>query len=197
MKPIRFNPRTRTGCDVIRIQNANLVEVSIHAPARGATRYRAGLHTPELRFNPRTRTGCDTLYSSRGIRKRRFQSTHPHGVRRYRFRGKRKRVSFNPRTRTGCDVTPEKLLPFPWVSIHAPARGATREAISPACLSLFQSTHPHGVRLEPHGGFAPPEGFNPRTRTGCDINQNHTITQAKFQSTHPHGVRRKGCWAQP
>ena len=36
------------------------------------------------------------------------------------------------------------------------------------------------------------QGFNPRTRTGCDIYL-YTLTplSAQFQSTHPHGVRLK------
>ena len=56
-------------------------------------------------------------------------------------------IYFNPRTRTGYD--------FPENQALLPAR-------------LFQSTYPHGVRLQAQGGL---EGL------------------AKFQSTYPHGVR--------
>ena len=54
------------------------------------------------------------------------------------------------------------------VSIHAPTWGATPWALPRAFFLLFQSTHPHGVRLSMwhFGGF-----------------------QLLFQSTHPHGVR--------
>ena len=42
-------------------------------------------------------------------------------------------------------------------------------------LSRFQSTHPHGVRrgfrCETGHGF---RGFNPRTHTGCDLDNNST-----------------------
>ena len=79
------------------------------------------------------------------------------------------------------------------VSIHAPARGATYLQTTIIRCSKFQSTHPHGVRqaltdyktaslrVSIH---APARGattlfpdllvffqcFNPRTRTGCDLN---------------------------
>jgi len=35
----RFNPRTREGCDDIIPRVLSIVEVSIHAPARGATQF--------------------------------------------------------------------------------------------------------------------------------------------------------------
>ncbi len=34
-----FNPRTHTGCDMVRILQGFQYHVSIHAPTRGATRY--------------------------------------------------------------------------------------------------------------------------------------------------------------
>ena len=84
-----------------------------------------------------------------------------------------------------------------------------------ACaLQMFQSTHPHGVRLDriqvPHAVWS----FNPRTHTGYDATNysdgkliSHVSIHAPtrgtteialggkpipkgFQSTHPHGVRR-------
>ena len=100
-----------------------------------------------ISFNPRTRTGCD------GIRKVRvrppywFQSTHPHGVR----------------------LNPDKFDPSPLiVSIHAPARGATRCFVIFCRVRKFQSTHPHGVRHRNWYLLCDGSGFNPRTRTGCD-----------------------------
>ena len=79
---IRFNPRTREGCDVIlnsfdfslqvfqsthprgvRRKEATFlraeIHVSIHAPARGATLQAPQVQLPNVRFNPRTREGCD------------------------------------------------------------------------------------------------------------------------------------------
>ncbi len=76
-----------------------------------------------------------------------FQSTHPHGVRHFGI--------------CACGS-------FPVVSIHAPARGATRPDSGFFRAFEFQSTHPHGVRLI------------------SQLNEDGTL---QFQSTHPHGVR--------
>ncbi len=120
-------------------------EVSIHAPARGATTTHIAAPSISLSFNPRTREGCDcaSLRFSSTIS---FQSTHPRGVRHIRKIINRIPKSFNPRTREGCDGKEiAKITKLP-VSIHAPARGATKVK-----------------KLKEIVG-----GFNPRTREGCD-----------------------------
>ena len=99
-----------------------------------------------------------------------FQSTHPRGVRRHvatnlsqpihvsihaPARGatsirinKDTSVCFNPRTREGCDYEYGKNVGWVSVSIHAPARGATSDWVTGFdANTLFQSTHPRGVRL--------------------------------------------------
>ena len=99
-----FNPRTRVGCDPERDPDkSHGLQVSIHAPAWGATRDpdRPGAHSP--RFNPRTRVGCDD---------------DAHAV---------------------CQLKPG-------VSIHAPAWGATTRNNCRIDCTMFQSTHPRGVR---------------------------------------------------
>ena len=77
-----FNPRTRMGCDKILTCFATPYNVSIHAPAWGAT-----------------------ALSSGQARAQEFQSTHPHGVRPH-LRGRQRGLvkCFNPRTRMGCDL---------------------------------------------------------------------------------------------
>ncbi|VDA99915.1 Octaprenyl diphosphate synthase / Dimethylallyltransferase / (2E,6E)-farnesyl diphosphate synthase / Geranylgeranyl pyrophosphate synthetase [Olavius algarvensis spirochete endosymbiont] len=55
-------------------------------------------------------------------------------------------ISFNPRTREGCDGRAAGPQTRCYVSIHAPARGATVSASRLRSLALFQSTHPRGVR---------------------------------------------------
>ena len=100
-----------------------------------------------------------------------FQSTHPRGVRRGIANRILQRNSFNPRTHEGCDSSSSQqtciikvsihaptrgaterkmlLLIADKVSIHAPTRGATeREVKDSHFSSLFQSTHPRGVRLQ-------------------------------------------------
>ena len=121
-----FNPRTHTGCDVPRLKNISSIskfqsthphgvrligryrrskrlEVSIHAPTRGATSV-TGDHS-------------DTHA---------FQSTHPHGVRLSTSNILLTFIySFNPRTHTGCDIIRRGSSKRFEVSIHAPTRGAT------------------------------------------------------------------------
>ena len=103
--------------------------------------------------------------------------------------------SFNPRTRAGCDNRRGLICCGRcFLSIHAPARGATAEGV--------------GQKED-----VPP--FNPRTRAGCDgasggkgnmkrilsihapargatpCNINDAVGMVEdFQSTHPRGVRR-------
>ena len=59
-----------------------------------------------------------------------------------------RRQCFNPRTRVGCDI---------WAFVYNKR------------YTLFQSTHPRGVRLASTVMQRMPwPGFNPRTRVGCD-----------------------------
>ena len=97
-----FNPRTRVGCDLKRLNVVLTEEVSIHAPVWGAT--------PAI---------------SKHCKHCQFQSTHPCGVRLSKnwtplpmvvsihapvwgatdnSRFLRRRLRFNPRTRVGCDL---------------------------------------------------------------------------------------------
>ena len=58
----RFNPRTHTGCDVTERHNQPILDVSIHAPTRGATPKDAGgqvffdvsIHAPTRGATPST-----------------------------------------------------------------------------------------------------------------------------------------------
>ena len=147
--------------------------VSIHAPTRGATfSYIEEVH-PNDWFQSTHPHGVRQVSAGTKITTVMFQSTHPHGVRLiiscfypvpvYRF---------NPRTHTGCDSREIKRSQGDQcVSIHAPTRGATAHNIQSVyaycrfnprthtgCdiivefllqnICLFQSTHPHGVRLQ-------------------------------------------------
>ena len=122
------------------------VQVSIHAPVWGATLALKKMSLWDL-----------------------FQSTHPCGVRHQTRQAYHSASRFNPRTRVGCD------------------HGTTQSK----SLKQFQSTHPCGVRLYTFSRanvidgvsiHAPvwgatiakitaitTNGFNPRTRVGCDL----------------------------
>ena len=77
--------------------------------------------------------------------------------------------SFNPRTRGGCDFTRYSFFPFltMFQSTHPWGVRPGNPAVYVGTYK-FQSTHPWGVRL-----------------TNCEI----TATFKMFQSTHPWGVR--------
>ena len=187
-----FNPRARAGRDLVhsthrwstaqfqstRPRGARLYGglgkhplcgVSIHAPARGATRwYRAAFAAPSC-FNPRARAGRDLVDSCPW-------SLAP---------------CFNPRARAGRDLESGDVVTVRAVSIHAPARGATRGIRSghrhrhvsihaPARgATIGKGIVRHGIRVSIH---APARGatrmrdrqhagracFNPRARAGRD-----------------------------
>ena len=168
--PSYFNPRTREGCDILHTDplvdpgefqsthprgvrliynlfGSLLYKISIHAPARGATRSAQLQHlllrnfnprtregcdearllvsTANADFNPRTREGCDCIVLQFQSFHQTFQSTHPRGVRPRRQGCHPQPRDFNPRTREGCDRADVPLYDYQEISIHAPARGAT------------------------------------------------------------------------
>ena len=54
------------------------------------------------------------------------------------------------------------------ISLRAPAWGATTLNFQRRHATIFQSTHPHGVRLRMRYQRLLQHYFNPRTRMGCD-----------------------------
>ncbi len=57
-----FNPRTREGCDMTTSFNIYCaINISIHAPVKGATTCWYSTNRRPSNFNPRTREGCDSL----------------------------------------------------------------------------------------------------------------------------------------
>jgi len=121
-----------------------------------------------------------------------FQSTHPRGVRPPSSRASLMPISFNPRTRAGCDSPPKDSLLHPcvfqsthprgvrlsgcfhqpqglYVSIHAPARGATRiMSTSWVRICSFNPRTRAGCDMRDGILLLQRTCFNPRTRAGCD-----------------------------
>ena len=103
------------------------------------------------------------------------------------------------RTRVGCDSMRNTfdIVSSQFQSTHP--RGVRRLCgVQIHEVLLFQSTHPRGVRPGYAAVHLPRgEGFNPRTRVGCDLAE---LAEAqgisKFQSTHPRGVRLFPCFIQ-
>ena len=194
-----------------------ILEVSIHAPAWGATWQLCWPCAGEWGFNPRTRVGCDEHVVISGDAEDVVSIHAPAwGATFLTLSWEPLFSCFNPRTRVGCDLGQARIC---WP------------------MQQFQSTHPRGVRPglgqtspKPFGCFnprtrvgcdlfaLPDEGglvavsihapawgatfyspifsiiepcFNPRTRVGCDVlGSGETVEVSDlFQSTHPRGVR--------
>ena len=99
-----------------------------------------------------------------------FQSTHPRGVRPPVGGGAPVSGKFQSTHPRGVRPNDTALgTGTNWVSIHAPAWGATKR---PPCCAPRTTC------------------FNPRTRVGCDLLADITFgMDTAFQSTHPRGVR--------
>ncbi len=183
---VNFNPRTREGCDflfnlsnclMIKFQSThprrvrhNLAgriqgetEISIHAPAKGATNNDGRITIAKKDFNPRTREGCDKATRLMFTSLKNFNPRTREGCDTYSWDGIGSYSDFNPRTREGCDMNlmqaifttfifqsthPRRVRQLQFgiktqlllISIHAPAKGATnkcREVI----LGLIISIH--------------------------------------------------------
>ena len=169
-RSIRFNSRTREGCDKSP-QALNLERSEFQFTHPGGVRhvdysqYRiAGefqfthpggvRHTTRsilptsLSFNSRTREGCDCTYTIVSTSPRRFQFTHPGGVRpTNHLTQPNSNGSFNSRTREGCD-----LLVADKSNTFFRFNSRTREGCDPLPPMAEQ-------RLN---------SFNSRTREGCD-----------------------------
>ncbi len=164
------------------------VEVSIHAPARGATYRRVcPLRRQEFQSTrPRgarqawevlSMTKCVSIHApARGATCKqishmtapRFQSTRPRGARR-KLSGDACEfcVSIHAPAR-GATPVPIEQTPDAPVSIHAPARGATSRLLTRRNLLTR---------------------FNPRARAGRDIPDTNKSVFDAFQSTRPRGAR--------
>ena len=100
---LHFNPRPREGSDCALIVKIPLLTISIHAPAKGATKTVGVLRPNCLYFNPRPREGSDWI--------KRFRACAW--------------IYFNPRPREGSDASFYISFIIKLISIHAPAKGAT------------------------------------------------------------------------
>ena len=166
---INFNPRSREGSDDDRTQDTVLLDISIHAPARGATDGFVG-PCSIARFQSTLPRGERRIVGPEDAKEEKFQSTLPRGERRSGAAGPQRLFDdFNPRSREGSDIPMWPCLKEGRISIHAPARGATQFSIAQSRKHIrFQSTLPRGERR--------------RISSYPDYD-------GKFQSTLPRGER--------
>ena len=166
--------------------------VSIHAPAWGATAASTAARAIRPCFNPRTRVGCDDKSQEADRKRILFQSTHPRGVR--PFDAEDKAISAWVSIHApawGATGHGPRFLRLAGVSIHAPAWGATpAPAAPPHRGSCFNPRTRVGCDRRASRILPGRWCFNPRTRVGCDSRVTlQSSWMLLFQSTHPRGVR--------
>ena len=144
--------------------------ISIHAPTKGATEVPDGL-IMAMGFQstlPRRERPVSTKFACSSIR---FQSTLPR-------RERPSRLQYVPISFRFQSTLPRRERPKPcisklsiWISIHAPAKGATMERLEIMMMILkFQSTLPRRERLIWRPTIGVIMDFNPRSREGSDSN---------------------------
>mgnify|MGYP007011722382 CR=1 FL=1 len=139
-----------------------------------------------------------------------FQFTRPRGARPAQSGDAHQAARFNSRAREGRDAVNHGNVSAREVSIHAPARGATRRVSVKAQKQAFQFTRPRGARrtaallryFPPVSIHAPARGatwaggehfrlggFNSRAREGRDKLRFPPSRPSLFQFTRPRGAR--------
>ena len=161
-----FNPRSREGSDVFRPIPGDPVDISIHAPAKGATvklevqdsmlQFQSTLPRRERQtsrnskfelsyFNPRSREGSDPLGMDKLLMQVNFNPRSREGSDAGMPGDKRFHPYFNPRSREGSDKTIRINFYDITISIHAPAKGAT--AIFHKIINLYCKTSTNTTRI--------------------------------------------------
>ena len=138
--------------------------ISIHAPAKGATRpltrpsssaryfnprSREGSDVQRLlskrtqyHFNPRSREGSDIRSGRGGQAVAHFNPRSREGSDNSSSHSCRQIKNFNPRSREGSDGDQAVFTPVSVISIHAPVKGATSKRQNRRAAPTFQSTLP-------------------------------------------------------
>ena len=148
-----------------------MIEVSIHAPTRGATSCASCKGAAVGKFQSTRPRGARPALRSNLFLQRGFQSTRPRGAR---------PPSIFDRARPLA------------VSIHAPTRGATLTAgLAVMFVIKFQSTRPRGARPQGRGAHlrAHPVSIHAPTRGATYLPSATPVPMRAFQSTRPRGAR--------
>ena len=167
-------------------------KISIHAPAWGATKIDAKQGAYHDYFNPRSRMGSDMIQFLVTAITMEFQSTLPHGER-HHYNTPPIPASYISIHAPAWGATSKSVVPpnVSRISIHAPAWGATAMRDTAADHVLFQSTLPHGERLYNITGYSSGNIFQSTLPHGERPPSVYSLPSASlFQSTLPHGERQ-------
>ena len=142
-----FNSRARMGRDH-RTGSYGIPMVGFNSRARmGRDRQCAAIGERHICFNSRARMGRDFISPLFNFLTSLFQFTRPHGARQWDLFRCRLRSGFQFTRPHGARRCNGPGLRRGYVSIHAPAWGATRHGayMTPETIQ-FQFTRPHGAR---------------------------------------------------
>ncbi len=162
-----------------------LLDVSIHAPARGATGCPCWSTPARRSFNPRARAGRDGRGHRAAVGQHRFNPRARAGRDRGTPGCQGSSSRFNPRARAGRDVVVDYPAKRITVFQSTRPRGARLQAAADKVAKLaFQSTRPRGAR--PGTAKRRPLGrcFNPRARAGRDDPGRHRARDPASVSIH-------------
>ena len=169
-----------------------IFDVSIHAPARGAT-YIKDILTNENTFQSTRPRGARHACGIIAPHHAKFQSTRPRGARHHRlqFGGRDIAVSIHAPARGATIDRHVAEAARERVSIHAPARGATRFEGAIGRRQKFQSTRPRGARpgvIWPRYRCLMFQSTRPRGAR--PLQSWNKLAEFMFQSTRPRGARQ-------
>ena len=119
-------------------------------------------------FNPRARVGRDAASCSWSPRTIYFNPRARVGRDNHDEIFEQSYIHFNPRARVGRDACGGLYESLLYISIHAPAWGATSRTMRFSSRAPFQSTRPRGARPSSGMSITIPMDFNPRARVGRD-----------------------------
>ena len=189
-----FNPRSREGSDPTAVFLLHFPSISIHAPARGATAGLTATQNLSQDFNPRSREGSDTVCSPFVISSQYFNPRSREGsdLPSWCIWSMASIISIHAPARGATKVTVHFNQNHSNISIHAPARGATGDAKD--IWLAVRNFNPRSREGSDHkfiSSASKMRYFNPRSREGSDRRSPCLFrTRSRFQSTLPRGERR-------
>ena len=149
-----------------------LCNISIHAPAKGATTKVYIVSNIALTISIHAPAKGATYSNLYFISKFVFQSTLPRRERPASSAFVPLLANFNPRSREGSDISMFLYCAIAGISIHAPAKGATPFSFAQSFnSSYFNPRSREGSDGGAQGFYLAPQNFNPRSREGSDFLQ--------------------------
>ena len=161
-----FNPRSREGSDT-KLEGLLTKHFAFQStlPRRERRSAQVFIVGVQRNFNPRSREGSDVCTLVSMVVAKSFQSTLPRRERHITSAAAAGLAHFNPRSREGSDVAPVVHGRWVFISIHAPAKGAT--------LPPYHEHPRQAISIH-----APVKGATPRAASAQTL-------LAEFQSTLP------------